>query len=218
MKTLHMIIDGKEIQAEEGATLLQVARKEGISIPTLCEHHELSPYGACRLCSVEIVKGGRTKVVASCVYPAEEGLVVNTATPRIQKIRVIILELLLASSPKGEVEKLAAEYGADSGKFAKELTFCILCGLCVRYCQEVKGEGALGFIGRGVERQVVYYPHLAKESCLKCDQKCVSLCPTCILPNIFGLAIPAFDKTYPTVYPVRLLDENNLFNLSNTIK
>lgn len=218
MKTVHMIIDGKEILAEEGATLLQVARREGISIPTLCDHEDLYPYGACRLCSVEIDKGGKTKVVASCVYPSEEGLVVNTATPRIQKIRKIILELLLASSPKGEVEKLAEVYGADCEKFAKDLTFCILCGLCVRYCQEVKGDGVLGFIGRGVERQVVYFPHLAKESCLKCEQKCVSLCPTCILPNIFGLDIPAFGKSYPTVYPVRLLDENNLINLSNTIK
>jgi bidirectional [NiFe] hydrogenase diaphorase subunit len=218
MKTVHMIIDGKEIQAEEGATLLEVARKEGISIPTLCDHEDLPPFGACRLCSVEIVKGGKTRVVASCVYPAEDDLVVITTSPRIQKIRKVILELLLASSPRGEVEKLAAEYGADSGKFARELTFCILCGLCVRYCQEIKGKSALGFIGRGVERQVVFFPRVAKESCLKCDEKCVSICPTCILPNIFGLATPAFDKTYPTVYPVRLLDENNLINLSHTIK
>ncbi len=204
MKMVKMIMDGKEVQVAEGKTLLDAARGADLAIPTLCHHEKLSPYGACRLCSVEIVKGKRNRIVASCIYLAEEGLEVKTRSPRVLKIRKVLLELLMATSPGGEVAKLAAEYGADPKRYAKKTTFCILCGLCVRYCSTVKKENALGFIGRGVEREVVLLPEIASISCLSCAGECFELCPTCIIPNKFTIALPLFGEKYPTLFPVRV--------------
>ena len=210
-----MQIDGKEVKAEEGTTLLQAAKQAGIEIPTLCYDDRLAPYGACRLCSVEITKGERSRVVVSCVYPVEEGLVVETETPRVLKIRKVILELLRARSP-GLKEELAERYNVDKTRLEREPTFCILCGLCVRYCAEVKKANALGFVGRGTERQVVFFPDIAVKTCPTC-RECFNICPTGVIPSDFAVSVPRFRKQ-PTVFPVKLRDEQNLRGLLDKIE
>ncbi len=207
MKQVTMRIDGKEVKAKEGMTILQAAMEVGIKIPTLCYDDRLASYGACRLCSVEIKKGERSRIVASCVYPVEEGLVVETESPRVQKIRKVILELLQSRSP-GLKEELAERYHVDKTRLDRDPTFCILCGLCVRYCAEVKGANVLGFVGRGTERQVVFFPDIALKTCPTCKE-CFNICPTGVIPSDFAVNVPRFEKQ-PTVFPVRLRDEQNL--------
>ncbi len=215
MKQVTMQIDGVQVKAEEGTTLLQAAKQAGIKIPTLCHDDRLAPYGACRLCSVEIKKGERSRIVASCVYPVEEGLVVETESPRVQKIRRVILELLRSRSP-GLKEELAERYQVDKTRLDRDPSFCILCGLCVRYCAEVKGANALGFVGRGTERQVVFFPEIALRTCPTC-RECFNICPTGVIPSDFAVNVPRFEKQ-PTVFPVRLRDEQNLRNLVEKIE
>lgn len=209
-----MKINGVEVKAQPGMTVLQAAKEAGIEIPTLCHDERLAPYGACRFCSVELVSGKRSRIVASCVYPAENGLVVETESPRVARIRKGLLELIHARSP-GLEEELAKKYGVDSTRYEREPTFCILCGLCVRYCSEVKKANALGFVGRGTERQVVFYPEIARKTCPGC-RECISVCPTGVIPGDFALSVPRFAKQ-PTVFPVRLRDDNNLRNLTQNI-
>ena len=183
-------IDGKEVKAREGMTILEAAKEAGIEIPTLCYHEKLEPYGACRICSVEVERRGRVRVVASCGYPVEEGLVVRTRSPRIDRIRKVIIELvaltiMVDGDVAAEIRKLANEYGADIHRFESRFratpTKCILCGQCVRYCDEVVGAHAIGFVGRGIDRRVVFFPEKAK-ACLIC-QACFNLCPTSKIPS-----------------------------------
>jgi len=179
-------IDGKEVKAKEGMTILEAARGANIEIPTLCYHEKLKPYGACRICSVEAERGGRVRIVAACGYPVEGGLLVRTRSPKIDRIRKVIIELVapLAMSDggiSGELRRLADEYGADIHRFESRLqvepTRCILCGLCVRYCDEVMGGHAIGFMGRGIERRVVFFPERASRFCPTCHE-CYEVCPT----------------------------------------
>lgn len=186
--TLH--IDGKELKAREGMTILETAKEAGLEIPTLCYLEELKPYGACRICSVEVEKGGRVRIAASCGYPVEQGLVVRTRSPRIDRIRKVLIELVALTTMvdgevAGEIKKLAKEYGANihrfESRFKAKATRCILCGQCVRYCDEVVGEHAIGFVGRGIERRTAFFPEKAK-ACLTC-QACFDLCPTGKIPS-----------------------------------
>lgn len=195
MKTITLEIDGKKIKAEEEMTVLQAAKSVGIDIPTLCYHEELEPYGACRLCMVEITNGKRTRLVASCCYPVEEGLVVKTAPKKVNKHRKTILELLLPLAPTGPITSLAAKYGLcelvekrEGGdvwkvkefRFPAEQTDCTLCGLCVRYCAEIKKENAVGFIGRGIDRHIALVPEKGS-ICIDC-RECYILCDGGKLP------------------------------------
>lgn len=214
MKMVTIKINGIEMKVQEGETILRAAKGLGIEIPTLCYDERLCAYGACRLCSVEIIRDAKSRIVASCLYPVEDGLTVETESPRVIKIRRVILELLQARSP-GLEEELSIKYKTKEGKFEKEPTFCILCGLCVRYCSEVKKANALGFVGRGIERQVVLFPEIASKTCPSCKE-CFRLCPTGILPSDFAISVPHFGKL-PTVFPVRLRDEQNLRDLSKRI-
>lgn len=175
-------IDGKEVKARSGMTILEAARKAGIDIPTLCHNDMLEPYGACRICTVEISRNNKTRLVTACVYPVEDGLSVKTDTPAVNKIRKTLLELMLASSPSKTIEELARQYGVAKSRFEAERTNCILCGQCVRYCNEVKGANAIGFVGRGTERRVVFLPEIASTVCASC-RECFSLCPTGKLPS-----------------------------------
>ena len=177
MKNIKMNINGIEVQAEEGATVLQAARQAGIEIPTLCYNEKLAPYGGCRLCLVELTRNNRKRLVASCVYPAEAGLVIKTETEQIYKTRRMLLELILPLSPTGPVMELAEKYGLKKSRFTAEQTDCILCGLCVRYCNEVKKANAVGFTGRAVNREVAYIPDVASKVCSSC-RECYSLCPS----------------------------------------
>lgn len=173
-----MKIDGKDVKAQEGMTLLEAARSAGITIPTLCHHEKLEPFGGCRLCLVELEFKGWVRRVVACVYPVEKNLVVRTRSETIDRIRKTILELQLAHAPDSpDLLALAQEYGADKDRFEKEASFCIHCGLCVRYCAEVKKKNAVGFVDRGIRKEISFIPEIAARECWDCKE-CFELCPT----------------------------------------
>ncbi len=178
MSEIIVQIDGKEVKATEGMTVLEAAQEAGISIPTLCHHEKLEPFGACRLCIVQVQVGNWSKHVVSCVYTVEENLIVTTRSEKIDKIRKMILELQLCHAPDSpELVAYAEEYGADKNRFEKESSFCIHCGLCVRYCAEVKQKHAVGFVDRGIRKEICFIPDLAAKECWDCKE-CFPLCPT----------------------------------------
>ncbi|RLB32455.1 MAG: (2Fe-2S)-binding protein, partial [Deltaproteobacteria bacterium] len=189
MSEVVLNIDGKEVKAAEGMTILQAAQSAGIDIPTLCHHEKLEPYGACRICTVEVEMDGWTSLVASCLYPVKDGLVVRTRSEKVDRIRKVILELLLAHAPDSPALVALAEiYGADKDRFEKEASFCIHCGLCVRYCAEVKKKNAVGFVDRGMRREISFVPEIAAEECWKCKE-CFPLCPTSALQAAYALTM-----------------------------
>jgi len=176
-------LNGKKVEAENGATVLAVAREQGIDIPTLCHHEDLLPYGVCRVCVVEITRGKRKRVVASCTYQAEEGLVVDTNSERALNVRKGVAELLLARHPNVKVIKeLAAKLGITepNPRFSVENDYCILCGMCVRACREIVGAHAINFAERGVTRRVSSPFSEAAGDCIACGT-CVYICPTKII-------------------------------------
>jgi len=182
-----LFINDTEVKASQGMTILQAAQSVGIEIPTLCHHEKLSPYGACRLCIVEIVKGQRSRLVTSCVYPVEDGLIVKTESEPVVRVRKMLLEMMWSRSPGVQaIRDYGIKYGIDINKFAVEPTFCILCGLCVRYCREVKNKNLIGFVGRGTDRAVMFLPDADFNECLKCGE-CYNLCPTGVMPSNYGL-------------------------------
>ena len=188
MGEILLQIDGKEVKAKEGMTILEAAQSIGVSIPTLCHHQKLQPYAACRICTVEVDARGRSILAAACYYPVEQNLVVRTRSAKIDKTRKMILEELLAHAPDSvELKHLAQEYGANQDRFEKEPSFCILCGLCVRYCAEVKGADALGFVDRGAKREICFVPEIAARECWNCKE-CFPLCPTSALQAAYVLA------------------------------
>jgi NADH dehydrogenase/NADH:ubiquinone oxidoreductase subunit G len=187
MSEIHLQIDGKEIVAKEGMTILEAAKSAGIPIPTLCHYEKLEPYGACRICTVEMEAQGRKQLVASCVYPVEPNAVVTTRSEVIDEIRKMILELLLAHAPDAPaLQDLAKEYGANEDRFEKEPSFCILCGLCVRYCAEVKKKDTLAFVDQGPKREICFVPEVASRECWNCKE-CFPLCPTSYLQAAYVL-------------------------------
>ena len=175
------IIDGKNIEAEEGATILDAARENGIGIPTLCTHDEVGTAGACRLCVVEVKKGNRSRIVTSCLYGVEDGIVVDTHSERVMAVRRLVLQLLLARCPASDlIRDLAEEMGVkpeprftvdtDKGK-------CILCRLCVRTCEQVVGVSAIGFSFRGADKTVGTPFHEQSKACIGCGA-CAYICPS----------------------------------------
>ncbi len=178
MSEIVLNIDGKEVAASAGMTVLQAAQQADIHIPTLCHHEKLEAYGGCRLCIVEVEARGRKSYVVSCLYPVEPGIVVRTRSEKVDKIRKVLVEELMAHAPDApELVRLAEEYGADRHRFDKETSFCVLCGLCVRYCDEVKHKNAVGFIENGAVREISFIPEIAAKECWSC-QECFTLCPT----------------------------------------
>jgi bidirectional [NiFe] hydrogenase diaphorase subunit len=177
----RLIIDGIDVEAEKSSTVLQAAQNADIYIPTLCNHEALQPYGACRLCVVEVQKGSRTRIVTSCNYPVDDGIVVNTATDRVHAVRKLVLELLLARCPNVKIVKeMARELGIVEPRFKKDNNFCILCGQCIRVCREVVGAEAIGFASRGVSREVAPPFFDPAKQCIGCGS-CVYICPTGIV-------------------------------------
>jgi NADH dehydrogenase/NADH:ubiquinone oxidoreductase subunit G len=175
---IEITIDGNRAEVEEGTTILEAARDIGIEIPALCYHKALSPIGSCRLCIVELVEKGKSRVVTSCNYPVRKKIDVRTNSDRILKERKLILELLLARSPDSDVlRKLAKEFGIEKSRFAVDDKKCILCGLCVGVCHEVMKIGAIDFVGRGIEEDVGTPYGLGSDVCIGCGA-CVSVCPT----------------------------------------
>lgn len=181
---VHLTVDDKTISVSAGQTVLQaVARMPGLgTIPALCYHPNVKPYGACRLCTIEVSEDGgkRFRFVAACLYDVKEGLIVRTNTDKLRTLRKGIIELLLArSSNVKAVQELAKEYGVEKPRFVLGDQQCILCGLCVRTCQESIGQSAISLVNRGIYREVAapFYAYELNEQCLGCGE-CAYVCPT----------------------------------------
>jgi bidirectional [NiFe] hydrogenase diaphorase subunit len=201
VKTL--VIDGKNVSARAGQTILEVAREQNIRIPTLCHLDGLTDVGACRLCLVEIK--GSNKLLAACVTAVEEGMEVTTSNERLQKHRQTILELLFAernhicsvcvANGKCELQSLGQEQGvthvpfpyrnpelpvdASHERFTADHNRCILCTRCVRVCAEIEGAHIWDVMGRGINSMVITDLHQdwGSSNCTRCG-KCVQVCPT----------------------------------------
>lgn len=175
---IPITVDGERIEVEEGTTILEAAQKLGIEIPTLCHHPALEPFGACRLCTVEISYNGRSRLVTSCNYPIRWEIEVQTASEQVLEGRQLLAELILARCPDvPEVQELAARLGVSEARFELGDERCYLCGLCVRTCEELIGQSAISFFGRGVDREVGP-PFLEfSDACIACGA-CAFVCPT----------------------------------------
>jgi heterodisulfide reductase subunit A len=176
---IKVTIDGRESFVERDTTILDAAKELGVDIPTLCYHPALEPYGVCRLCTVEIVDRGWSRLVTACNYPIRREIEVLTASERVVRGRRMIVELLWARCPEATVlQELAAQMGIEKPRFEpREGELCYLCGLCVRVCDELVGARAISFVGRGVEREVATPFYKVSEACIACGA-CEFVCPT----------------------------------------
>jgi NADP-reducing hydrogenase subunit HndD len=204
MGKVSLTVNGAPVTADSGTTILQVARDNGIDIPTLCYLEDAAPVGACRICVVE-VEGSRT-LVGSCHTPVAEGMVVHTHSPKVLAARKVLVELLLASHPDSclvcdeanrcELRKLAADLDIGLPRFRtrkhyypvedenphiiRDMSKCILCRRCVAACINAGGARLFSIAYRGFDSKVVYgldEPLSSQEACKDCDV-CISLCPT----------------------------------------
>ena len=177
-KMVRMTIDGHEIEVESNIYILEAAERLGIWIPTLCNYRGLTPFGVCRMCSVEIVKGSRVRLVTSCNHPVSDGLVVHTSTERVRTARRILAELLCARHGKvGVVKRIAENVGVTRPRFGEGDEPCILCGLCVRACDEMAKTNAIGFAQRGTDKIVTTPYDEESDVCINCGA-CAKVCPT----------------------------------------
>jgi heterodisulfide reductase subunit A len=177
---ITLTIDGQTIQAEEGLSILEVCRKNSIEVPTLCYHPVLEAYGACRLCTVEVVRKGWSSLQAACTHPAWDGLEVKTNSEPVREARRVILGLMLSRTPNvPKIQELALKYGVTEPPYPVENPDekCILCGLCVRACNDMVKAHVLNFSEHGVKR-VVGPPFMEKtRECIGCGA-CTIVCPT----------------------------------------
>ena len=175
---VKLTINDRKVEVEKEWTLLQAAKKMGVRIPTLCHHDALSPYGSCRLCIVEIKKRGSFRLVTSCNYPVEDGLEVRTHSDEVLKNRKIVMELLLARCPEVKaIQEMAREMGVQKPRFPLEQNDCILCGLCIRACEEKVGVSAISFVSRGIDEEISTPFDISSEACIGCGA-CARVCPT----------------------------------------
>jgi len=179
MNTVNLEINGKAVTATEDMTVLQAARDAGFTIPTLCYHEALTPFGGCRLCQVEITSGGRNRLVTSCTYKVEEGLIVTTDSEPVIRARKTVMEMLLARCPNVPlIQDMARDFGIEKPRLKKiKDENCILCGMCVRMCAERMGVSAISFVGRGIHRKIDTPFHVQSDMCRTCGA-CASVCPT----------------------------------------
>jgi len=183
---ITITVDGMQVETENRTMLLDIIRKMGLTIPTLCHHDSLMPSGACRLCVVEITKenwSGSSKLVTSCLYPAEDGLIVKTRSREVLKTRRTLLEMYMALCPGSEeIKSMARQEGVDTSTFTigTEENLCVLCGLCTRVCQDC-GPGAISTLGRGINKEVAPGPEHVGDDCTGC-RACAYICPTGAIP------------------------------------
>jgi len=182
---VKLTINGTVVHAKEGEMLLTVIRRMGIDIPAICHHKAVEPFGACRLCTVEITKkqwDGWKNYVTSCLYPVEEGLIVQTHSPQVIEIRKTLIDLQLARCPESpEIQKLALEYGISQTSYEPlpDSDNCILCGLCTRVCAQM-GFHAISTVGRGHDKEVAPPLKEAPPDCVGC-LSCAKVCPTNVI-------------------------------------
>lgn len=177
-KRVKIEVNGKKIEAEEGAPLLKVLLGEGYDIPHLCYHEKVTPYASCRLCLVEVEVKGRRKVATSCNYPVMPGLKVRVDTEEVLDQRETVFEVLLAQAPESEkLKQYAARYGVGETTMKIQEGTCILCGLCERVCREIIGSSAIGFSGRGGLKELTTPYEEKSETCIG-DGACAHVCPT----------------------------------------
>ena len=175
---IKLTINGNQGEFPEGKTLLECIESTGIKIPTLCHHKALTPYGACRLCLVEVSRNGRSSIEASCTYPALDNLVIQTDSEIVKQTRKNMIELLLALCPDSKaIQNIAEEYGVKGTRLPKKNEDCFLCGLCVRMCQERMGITAINFYNRGSKRKVNPPFDAQSDICQVCGT-CAFICPT----------------------------------------
>jgi len=174
-------LNGLEVQVEKGSTILEACKFYGIEIPTLCYNEGLTPYGGCRLCLVEIGEKENSKLVSSCTYPVEDGLIVRTNTKRVIAARKMMIELLLSIVPSSKViQDLASKFNVHKVRFPVRNDDCILCGLCVRMCKEQMQSGAIGIVERGYKKKIATPFDIRSEVCRLCGG-CIYVCPACQL-------------------------------------
>jgi heterodisulfide reductase subunit A len=175
---IKLTINGNQAEFPEGKTLLECIESTGIKVPTLCHHKALIPYGACRLCLVEVSRNGRSSIEASCTYPALDNLVIQTDSEIVKQTRKNMIELLLALCPDSKaIQNVAEEYGVKETRLPKKDEDCFLCGLCVRMCQERMGITAINFYNRGSKRKVNPPFDAHSDICQVCGT-CAFICPT----------------------------------------
>lgn len=230
---INVVINGQQIEAQEGQSVLEVAQLKGIEIPTLCYYKALTPFAACRICMVEALHEGKSWLTTACSYHVWDGLEVLTDSPKVREARKVMLEFLLARAPKAErIVALAEEYGAKPDpEDVIEDSDCILCGLCTRVCGELMGIGAIGMEGRGIDRKVTTPFGEKSEICISCGA-CAYVCPTgsrtLQLENINGRTAERIDNEWdqgligrPSIYipfpqavpNAPVMDENNCVKL-----
>ena len=175
-------IDGAKIKTPRGNSILDAALEYGICIPHLCHMQGIIPFGGCRLCIVEVIKNGRSKVTTSCTLEAEEGMEILAHSEKIVKARKNIAEMLVAEAPNSRaVQDVAVRCGVKKVRYPFRHKDCVLCGRCVRACSEMWRSKSLGFVGRGNERHVALPFDKRPDFCKKCNA-CIDLCPMTITP------------------------------------
>lgn len=176
---MTVTINGKPCACEKGEFLLQVARRNGVEIPTLCHHEAIAGQGCCRLCIVEVVERGRGRIVVSCVFPVERECQVFTDSEKVRRERGMILRLLEERAPESpEIRALCEKYAApEIDRFVRaDGEKCVLCGLCAKACGELS-VGAISTVGRGVAKEIATPYHEPSSVCVGCGS-CASVCPT----------------------------------------
>ncbi len=180
-ENVTVTINGLDLSVEQGTTLLEAAQFLGFPIPTLCHMEGLNPYGSCRLCVVEIGTGPGSRLVTSCTYPVQDGLKVRTASAKVVRARRMVIELLLAACPQSRtIQCLASQWEVRQQRFRQRKDECVLCGRCVRMCEEQMVAKAIGFRGRGQSRSIGTPFDLKSEECRLCGG-CIHVCPACEL-------------------------------------